>query len=111
MAAKKTNGYRNYAADGTYWTVRKYGRTFWVLRLRSETYEQLEVWGGYTRAGAAGGAAAQLAYFQAVNEMTDSIRGTLHQALDKVGLGALPPKAPVPAAKAPANLAAAEQEE
>lgn len=108
--AKKTNGYRNYTADGSYWTVRKYGRTFWVLRLRSETYEQLEVWGGYTRAGAAGGAAAQPAYMQAVGEMTDSIRDTLHSALDKVGLGAPPPKAPVPAAKAPANLATAEDD-
>jgi hypothetical protein len=110
MVAKKTNGYRNYTADGSYWTVRKHGRTFWVLRLRSETYDQLEVWGGYSRAGAAGGAAAQLAYFQAVNEMTESLRGTLHRALDKVGLGALPPKAPVSASEAPANLAVAGDE-
>lgn len=38
------------------------------------------------------------------------MRGTLHSALDRVALGALPPKTPVSAAKAPANLAAAEDE-
>ena len=53
MVAKKTDGYRNYTADGSYWTVPKHAHTFWVLRLRSETYEQLEVLGGYSRAGAA----------------------------------------------------------
>jgi hypothetical protein len=106
MVAKKTNGYRNHTADGSYWTVRKHSHTFWVLRLRSETYEQLEVWGGYSRAGAA----AHLPDFQAVSEMTESLRGALRRALDKVGLGALPPNAPVSASEAPANLAVADDE-
>lgn len=73
MVAKKSIGHCNDRASGSCRTARKHGRTFWVLRLRSETYDQLEVWGGYSRASAA----AQQACLQAVNEMTESLRRDL----------------------------------
>ncbi|WP_425720936.1 hypothetical protein [Micromonospora sp. DT233] len=89
--------YRNYTADGSYWTVRKQGSIYWVARMRRSngTYEWLEVWGGYERAGAAAGAAAQLAYSQARKDVLKELVGNLHTALDKAGLGALPTPAPV----------------
>jgi hypothetical protein len=106
MADKKADSYRDYTADGTYWTVRKRRDTFWVLRLKSGSQEQCEIWGGYTSPGAAASAAAQLAYGQAVDEVRDRLRATLHDALEEIGLGAGPQKPPVSAATAPANLAA-----
>ncbi|TDW90509.1 hypothetical protein EV137_4327 [Kribbella pratensis] len=98
--------YRDYTADGTYWTVRKRGKTFWVLRLKSGSQEQCDVWGGYTSPGAAASAAAQLAYGQAVDEVRDRLRVTLHGALEEIGLGAEPQQPPVAASSAPANLGA-----
>ncbi|MFI5694202.1 hypothetical protein ACIA58_20305 [Kribbella sp. NPDC051586] len=53
MVAKNTNGHRNYMADESSTTVRRHSHTLWVLRMRSETYDQLDVWGGYSRAGSA----------------------------------------------------------
>lgn len=89
--------YRNYTADGTYWTVRKQGKVFWVARIDNSkgNYEWVEVWGGYENAGSAGGAAAQLAYLQAKRDAAESLRGTLHQALEEIGLGPMPTPAPV----------------
>lgn len=100
-------GYRNYSADGTYWTVRKYNDTYWVVLIDRSAggYDWKEVWGGYAHAGWAGGAAAQLAYRQGVQDATARIRGTLHDALKDLGLGVppVPPPAPVPASTAPAS--------
>lgn len=96
--------YRNYSADGTYWTVRKVGATFWVARIDNKDgfYRWVETWGGYQFAGAAGGAAAQLAYRQAVLDTTNRLRDVLHGVLDEAGLGAPTPPAPqVPAKSAP----------
>lgn len=100
-------GYRNYSADGTYWTVRKCGGTYWVVRIDRSAgrYDWLENFGGYEYAGAAGGAAAQLAYRQGVQDATARIRSTLHGALEDLGLGVppMPPPAPVPATAAPSE--------
>ena len=89
--------YRNYTADGTYWTVRKHGKVFWVARIDNSkgNYEWVETWGGYENAGSAGGAAAQLAYRQAKKDAADQLRGSLHQALEQIGLGPMPTPAPV----------------
>ncbi|RAN94261.1 hypothetical protein [Micromonospora noduli] len=89
--------YPNYTADGSYWTVRKQGSIYWVARMRrvNGSYEWLDTWGGYERAGAAAGAAAQLAYNQAREDVLKELVGTLHTALDGAGLGALPTPAPV----------------
>lgn len=94
--ATQPAGYRNYSADGTYWTVRKIGSTYWVTRIDNSdgTYRWSETWGGYRTAGAAGGAAAQLAYRQAVADTTQRLRTVLHSALDDVGLGVPTPPAP-----------------
>lgn len=91
MAAAKKSGYRDYTADSTYWTVRKHGKVFWVVRidLSGGTYHWKEIWGGYHSAGAA----AQLAYGQGQRDAVEALRGTLHAALDGVGLG-VPPTAP-----------------
>ena len=108
-------GYRNYTADGTYWTVRKQGSTFWVVRIDNSSgyYEWTEVWGGYSVAGAAAGAAAQLAYAQGAKDALATVRTTLHEALDAVGLGMqLPPAPAVPPTQAPEGVAdEADQEE
>ncbi|MCM0673871.1 hypothetical protein NCC78_04005 [Micromonospora phytophila] len=89
--------YRNYTADGTYWTVRKSRSVYWVVRLKrvGGSYVVQEWWGGYKQAGSAGGAAAQLAYHQAREDVVNEMRGSLHKALERVGLGALPKPAPV----------------
>ncbi|MEU8076755.1 hypothetical protein AB0B31_15025 [Catellatospora citrea] len=89
---------RNYTADGSYWTVRKHGNVYWVVRIdpSNGSYRWVETWGGYSRAGSAGGAAAQLAYAQARRDVADQLRGDLHDALDRIGLGPLPKPAPVP---------------
>ncbi|MEO3777286.1 hypothetical protein ABGB16_10630 [Micromonospora sp. B11E3] len=89
--------YRNYTADGSYWTVRKQGSVYWVVRMRrvNGSYEYLDTWGGYERAGAAAGAAAQLAYHQAREDVLKELVGNLHNALDRAGLGAPPAPAPV----------------
>lgn len=98
-------GYRNYSSDGTYWTVRKYQDTYWVVRIDPSSGEYLwrEVWGGYRSAGHAAGAAALLAYRQGATDTAARLRGHLHAALDEVGLGALPepPTPSVPATDAP----------
>lgn len=105
MATQPANtGYRNYTADGTYWTVRKHGSTYWVVRIDNSNgeYRWVEVWGGYDRAGSAGGAAAQLAYGQAVEDTRSKLTEALHGALDGVGLGVPEPAKPsVPATAAP----------
>ncbi|MBQ1075440.1 hypothetical protein KBX06_20050 [Micromonospora sp. C31] len=89
--------YRSYTADDSYWTVRKHGSTYWVVRIRKENgiYRRLEWWGGYRQAGHAAGAAAQLAYRQAKEDVVKELRGSLHDALERVGLGALPKPAPL----------------
>lgn len=107
MPAKpRPSGYRNYTADGTYWTVRKQGRTYWVVRIDPSGggYEPVEWWGGYHRAGAAGGAAAQLAYNQGVAEVKEVLRGRLHGALEGIGLGAPVSPPPVAPKEAPPAL-------
>lgn len=89
--------YRNYTANGTYWTVRKRGHVYWVARIDNSDadYKWVEVWGGYENAGSAGGAAAQLAYLQAKRDAATQLRGTLHEALEQIGLGPMPTPAPV----------------
>jgi len=87
---------RDYTSDGTYWTVRKVGKVYWVVRIdnNNSDYRWAEIWGGYYRAGAAGGAAAELAYNQGKRDVAQQLRESLHGALDSVGLGA-PKPAPV----------------
>lgn len=87
---------RDYTSDGTYWTVRKVGKVYWVVRIdnNNSDYRWAEIWGGYYRAGAAGGAAAELAYNQGKRDVAQQLRKSLHGALDSVGLGA-PKPAPV----------------
>jgi hypothetical protein len=77
--------------------VRKNGDVYWVVRIDPSggKYRWAEIWGGYTRAGAAGGAAAQLAYSQAKRDMAHQLRKGLHDALAWTGLAALPTPAPV----------------
>jgi hypothetical protein len=89
--------YRDYTADGSYWTVRKSRDVYWVVLISrvDGDYQWKDIWGGYKNAGAAGGAAAQLAYTQAKEDVAKELRGTLHEALNRAGLGALPKPAPV----------------
>lgn len=106
-------GYRNYTTDGRYWTVRKRGRVYWVVKIdpSSGYYVWAEIWGGYRSAGAAGGAAAQLSYVQGKKDAADQIRGSLHDALDSVGLGApTPSPAPVSRDSAPVSAGGAEDD-
>ncbi|MFI6226162.1 hypothetical protein ACIBCR_02445 [Micromonospora echinospora] len=89
--------YRKYTTDGTYWTVRKQGANYWVVRLKrvGSAYVEQEYWGAYKTAGGAGGAAAQLAYNQAKQDAVMALRGELHDALERVGLGVPPAPPPV----------------
>lgn len=112
MTSLRPTGYRNYTADGTYWTVRKSGDTFWVLRIDPSggEYTTVEVWGGYHRAGAAGGAAAQLAYGQAMHDAGERFRSLLHDSLEDAGLGVPAPSKPaVPPSQAPKTVHSDEE--
>ena len=82
MSSKKS-GYRNYTADSTYWTVRKYNGGYWVVRIdnSSNNYEWAEVFGGYDTAGAAGGVAAQLGYAQGRRDALEEAANALHLSL------------------------------
>ncbi len=86
--------YRRYSKDGTYWTVRKRGRYYEVVRLQPGTYEQVDSWGAYNSAGAAAGAAAELAYQQGVEDAQEDLRAKLHGVLAGMGLGPVAVPAP-----------------
>ncbi|AEI12676.1 hypothetical protein [Cellulomonas gilvus] len=102
-------GYRSYTADGSWWTVRTYGSTYWVARVRHAEgggYEVVQWFEAYAKAGWAAGAAAQLAYAQGVADAKAQVVRALHGALDEVGLGV--PEPPVPVSRTPASQAPAE---
>lgn len=92
--------YTGYTRDETYWTLRKRGNWYLVLRLRSGSYEEVERYGWYRRAGAAATAVGALTYAVALSEATELIREGLQQRLDDMGLGAIP-KPDRPATKPP----------
>ena len=113
VTTTQRRAYRDYTADGKYWTVRKYGATYWVVLIdpSSGSYVWDCVWGGYATAGGAGGAAAQLAYNQGQADARRKLAESLHVALDDVGLGLpTPPPAPVPASSAPEPTVVSEEE-
>jgi hypothetical protein len=113
VTTTERRAYRDYTADGKYWTVRKYGGTYWVVLIdpSSGSYVWDHVWGGYATAGGAGGAAAQLAYNQGQADARRKLAESLHMALDDVGLGLpTPPPAPVPASSAPEPTVVTEEE-
>jgi hypothetical protein len=92
--------YTAYTRAGTYWTLRKRGSWYLVLLLRSGTYEEVDRYGWYRRAGAAATAVGALTYRAAIVEATDIIRDGLQSRLDEMGLGAVP-KPDRPASDAP----------
>jgi hypothetical protein len=98
--------YRNYTANGTYWTVRERDGVFWVIRIDPSGggLDCEEVWGGYGTADEAGGVAAQLAYSQGRRDAIGELRGNLHHAIERIGLGTMPSPAPTKADDFPADL-------
>lgn len=83
--------YTSYAQDGTYWTLRKRGSWFLVIRLKSGTYSEVERYGWYRRAGAAATAVGALTYRLALEDAKTLIRDGLQAKLDELGLGVVPP--------------------
>jgi len=96
--------YTSYTQDGTYWTLRKRGPWFLVVRLRSGTYDEVQRYGWYRRAGAAATAVGALTYRVALQEATETIRDVLQARLDDMGLGAVP-KPDRPASETPGDAA------
>jgi len=94
MSDQPASGYRRYTSDDTYWTARKRGRFFEVVRLRTGTYEQVDSWGAYSSAGAAAGAAATLAYQQGQEDAQAAFTAKLHDVLATMGLGSVAVPAP-----------------
>lgn len=82
--------YTGYTRDGTYWTLRKRGSWYLVLRLRSGSHAEVERYGWYRKAGAAATAVGALTYAVALSEATELIREGLQQRLEEMGLGAIP---------------------
>lgn len=82
--------YTAYTQDGTYWTLRKRGSWYLVLRLTSGSYDEVERYGWYRRAGAAATAVGALTYRLALTEATEIIRDGLQKRLGEMGLGAIP---------------------
>lgn len=97
--------YTAYTRAGTYWTLRKRGDWYLVCLLRSGTYEEVDRYGWYRRAGAAATAVGALTYRTALAEVRDSIRDDLQRRLDEIGLGSVPapdrPASDTPAPEAP----------
>jgi hypothetical protein len=102
--------YTSYTRDGTYWTLRKRGGWYLVSRRRSGTYEEVDRYGWYRRAGAAATAVGALTYRLALQEATEQIRESLQARLDEIGLGVIP-KPDRAAGDAPSEAVAAEDEE
>jgi hypothetical protein len=102
--------YTAYTQDGTYWTLRKRGNWFLVLRLESGTYSEVERYGWYWRAGAAATAVGALTYRVALQEAKDIIRDGLQQRLDEMGLGAVP-KPDRPGGDTPGDAAPEEDDD
>lgn len=78
--------YTGYATDGTYWTLRKRGRWYRVVRLRSSTYDIVEDWGWYLRAGAAATAVGVLSYTKGMADGNTIIASALQEKLTELGL-------------------------
>lgn len=85
----------DYAQDSTYWTMRKRsGGRFVVLRLNSGVYDEVERWGVYKSAGAAGTAVGVLSYLKGLSEGQEVMRAALQEKLNELGLVIPPPDAP-----------------
>lgn len=99
--------YTAYTRAGTYWTLRKRGSWYLVCLLRSGSYEGVDRYGWYRRAGAAATAVGALTYRAALTEATEVLRDGLQSRL---GLGAIP-KPDRSAADAPADAGLADEEQ
>lgn len=83
-----SRNYREYTADGTYWTGRKTADGgIEVLRLRAGTYEIVESFDTYQRLGAAVAAASQLAYLQGWKDAQAELSQKVLSSLAEVGIG------------------------
>jgi hypothetical protein len=102
--------YTAYTRAGTYWTLRKRGSWYLVLLLRSGTYEEVDRYGWYRRAGAAATAVGALTYRAALIEATEVIRDGLQSRLDEMGLGAVP-QPDRPASESPVEVDVEDTEE
>lgn len=78
--------YTAYAQDDTYWTLRKRGNWYLVVRLQSGTYDEVERWGWYRRAGAAATAVGVLSYTKGIADGHTIIGAALQQKLAELGL-------------------------
>lgn len=87
--------YTDYATDGTYWTLRKRGSWYLVARRASGTYEEVERYGWYRRAGAAATAVGLLSYRKGIVEGAGIVRDAVQAKIDELGrLVPKPDKAP-----------------
>ena len=78
--------YTDYAKDSTYWTIRKRGAWYLVARRKSGTYDEVERWGWYKRAGAAATAVGLLSYLQGLSDGESMMREALQEKLNDLGL-------------------------
>ena len=78
--------YTAYAQDDTYWTLRKRGKWFLVLRLNAGTYDEVERWGWYRKAGAAATAVDLLSYTKGIADGNVIIASALQDKLNELGL-------------------------
>ena len=74
--------YTAYSSDNTYWTLRKRGGWYLVLRLRSNTYEEVQRYGWYRRAGAAATAVGLLSYRLGLYDGTVAVKMALDGRLE-----------------------------
>jgi hypothetical protein len=76
--------YTNYSIDGTYWTLRKRGDWYLVARLQSGTYEEVERWGWYEKAGSAATAVGVLSYRKGLAESADEMKKAVDAKLEEL---------------------------
>lgn len=93
--------YTDYTTDSTYWTIRKRGNWYLVLKLQSGTYDEVDRWGWYSRAGAAATAVGLLSYQQGLSDGERMMREALQEKLSELGLAV--PKPDKPARDEPAE--------
>jgi len=78
--------FTDYAQDSTYWTIRKRGSWYLVARRRSGSYEEVQRWGWYKRAGAAATAVGVLSYLKGLADGEAMMREALQEKLSQLGL-------------------------
>ncbi len=77
--------FTGYSSDATYWTMRKQGDWYKVVRLASGSLVEAELLGWYRNAGSAATAVGVLAYLQGLEDAKDAARKGIQDKINSLG--------------------------